>query len=314
MASSGTIGSVIGIVVALGVIALLVWLLGGTKKETFKYNKGKIVFECDLTTPDPTRPVVSTGSCKIVAAPGTGGINQTFPSMSLCENKCGTYWGCQQSIGPGVGLCENVGNNCTGAYKNTQKECDDVCNKYDPAPTPNVSSGRYLIQSTLNGQEGLQNRAAYLVTRMETDPTTGNLTVVAFIDPTATTATADVWTFDQSVGTLNTNKLYNVSGYAFNGQALYLAVTTPDPPAKDQPGNSIILQPLTGGPYSVYTLGWFLSMDPINAGRIATPWHIDAYDYLCVGSIYPTVDPQLQPAVGCRLNNSSYGLKFIPVK
>ena len=301
------IGAIIGVVVALGIIALLVWYLG-TLKESWKHGKGKIVYQCVTVSPDPNEPTANTGSCQIVAAPGKTSYS-THPSIAECKTKCGIYYACRP-IFVGEGICEIVGDNTNGSWAPNFSTCDTVCNKFDPAPlSGSIASGRYQIQST-QGKTNEETAPAYLVSRYDPDT---NM-VYAWIDVNATQETADIFEFNLSSGTIKSNKRIQPNNppgnkYPYPDQDLYLSIqvdTTTNPPTRI----AIILEPLGN---SQYTRQWFLSTDNVAGGRIARAWTEGApNDYVCVQNAYPNTDPQQQSAPYCRTLGDVWGFKFIP--
>lgn len=325
MASSGkTWGIVIGIVIALGLVTLAFWFFG-RYKESFKYKKGKLVYECDLTYPIPNDPWASTGKCNMKAR--TTDKPSTYVSMTDCNGKCGTFYTCQP--GGTVGFrCLMTGQDNNGVYSKTNSGCDATCNKYNPGPQRgSVPSGKYLIRTTNNATypQGAYLRTYYDCTATGSGASASNNQVYAFFDTTATAETADVWTFDLGAGTLKSNQVYSATTpscastglvYPYAGQELYLSMIAPED-QKSAPQWSI-MAPLTGSPYSNFTKGWYLSTDTISGGRIARDWGQELpYDFVCVDSYFPrssTAQNPGQPAWYCRAIGDVGSLQFVEVR
>lgn len=208
MSNKTILGSVIGVAVALVVITVLVWL-SSMFKEQFKFKKGKIVYECKQT-PLPNDNTQTTGTCVILGR--SDQKPSTFTSTSECQKKCGTFYTCQQQGIAGYG-CIKIGENLNDAFQTSSAGCDAKCNQFNPAPVAgSVSPGTYLIKSFNSSTAGMADGGgAYLVTYF--DCLTAQ--VYPLIDTTATSATADRWTFDNSAGTLTSNKRYNINGVQY---------------------------------------------------------------------------------------------------
>lgn len=313
--SNGAIGAIIGICVFLVFVVLAIWLLQ-KPKESFKFKKGKIGYFC-IQVPVDKKDANATIGIPTLLAISPKRPQSQFASIEDTKLKCGQFFRCTPA-GVAGNQCQSVAIRLDNDYVTSLKECDSVCNKYNPAPPRNtVKSGNYLVKSSNN--ETFPN-GAYLVTYYDC-PTNE---VYALLDPNATELTADIWTFDIKAGTIKTNKKYpsvptNCNGpspntYPWGNQDLYVAIMFPP---NDPQNRLIYMQPLAGGISSQYTLGWFLTNDSLSGGRIARDWNLPVpEDYACANSYFPSNSklPFAQPFEFCRNIGSTGSLSFVPTR
>lgn len=311
------LGAVIGIAVALIIIAVLVYVVG-KYKEPLKYKKGKIVYDCDSKPADPKnpKPEETVGTCVIKERKNN--LPSKYSSMARCKPRCGTFYQC---VNAGIegNRCIKVSNNLGEQYVNSLQECEKNCNANNPAPIPGtVSSGTYVIKSSNNNDPAYKN-GAFLISRYDCNTNQ----VYAVLDENATFETADRWTFSSSSGTIKTNKQYpatfdNCIGkvFPYASRDLYLSFSSTETNLGDDKRRLAVLAPLG----SDMTTDWFLSIDPLSNGRIARKWELSSpYDYGCVDSYFPRLGPQqqqnyAQPFQFCRAIGFTGSYQFLPAR